>query len=66
MISKKGKDAKKIFTRLVKAFKRLPPYFKPETDGNTTPKTELVFAKPSRKRSKQNPLFRKKKDLKLK
>lgn len=52
MISKKGKDAKKIFTRLVRAFKRLPPFFMPETDGNTTPKTELIFAKPSRKKTK--------------
>ena len=52
MLSKKGKDAKKIFIRLVRAFKRLPPFFIPEVDGNTTPKTELVFAKPSRKRKK--------------
>ena len=52
IVSKKGKDAKKIFNRLVRAFKRLPPFFIPETDGNTTPKTELVFAKPSRKRKK--------------
>lgn len=50
MISKKGKDAKKIFTRMVRAFKRLPPFFKPETDGNTSPKTELIFAKQSRRR----------------
>lgn len=50
MISKKGKDAKKIFTRMVRAFKRLPPFHKPETDGNTNPKTELIFAKQSRKR----------------
>lgn len=50
MISKKGKDAKKIFVRMVRAFKRLPAFFMPEVDGNTTPKTELVFAKPSRKR----------------
>ena len=52
IVSKKGKDAKKIFNRLVRAFKRLPPFFIPETDGNTTPKTELIFAKPSRKRKK--------------
>ena len=52
IISKKGKDAKKIFTRLVRAFKRLPAFFIPEVDGNTTPKTELVFAKPSRRRKK--------------
>lgn len=52
IVSKKGKDAKKIFNRLVRAFKRVPPFFIPETDGNTTPKTELIFAKPSRKRKK--------------
>lgn len=50
MISKKGNDAKKLFKRLVTAFKRLPPFFQPEVDGNTTPKTELVFSEPSKKR----------------
>ncbi len=52
MISKKGSDAKKLFKRLVTAFKRLPEFFKPEVDGQTTPKTELVFSEPSKKRSK--------------
>jgi hypothetical protein len=50
MVSKKGKDAKKLFNRLVRAFKRLSPYFKVETDGNTTPKTELVFSEQNRRR----------------
>lgn len=50
MISKKGADAKKLFKRLVTAFKRLPPFFQPEVDGNTTPKTELVFSEASKKR----------------
>lgn len=50
MISKKGSDAKKIFNRLVRAFKRLPPFFKPETDGTTTPKTELLFTEQTKKR----------------
>lgn len=50
IVSKKGTDARKIFARLVRSFKRLSPYFKPETDGNTTPKTELVFTEQSRKR----------------
>lgn len=49
-ISKKGNDAKKLFNRLVRAFKRLPPFFKPETDGNSTPKTELVLTEQNRKR----------------
>lgn len=50
MISKKGNDAKKIFNRLVRAFKRYPPFFKPETDGTNTPKTELVFTEQTKKR----------------
>lgn len=50
MISKKGNDAKKLFKRLVTAFKRLPAFFQPEVDGQTTPKTELIFSEPSKKR----------------
>jgi hypothetical protein len=50
MISKKGADAKKLFKRLVTAFKRLPAFFQPEVDGNTTPKTELIFSEASKKR----------------
>lgn len=50
MISKKGNDAKKLFKRLVTAFKRLPPFFQPEIDGQSTPKTELVFSEQSKKR----------------
>lgn len=50
MISKKGNDAKKLFKRLVTAFKRLPPFFQPEVDGQSTPKTELIFSEPSKKR----------------
>jgi len=52
MISKKGSDAKKIFNRLVRAFKRYPPFYKPETDGTSTPKTELVFTEQNRRRKK--------------
>lgn len=50
MMSKKGDDAKKIFNRMVRSFKRLPFFFMPELDGTSTPKTELVFAEPSKKR----------------
>lgn len=50
MISKKGTDAKKIFNRLVRAFKRLPFFLQPVFDGTTTPKTELVFSEPTKKR----------------
>lgn len=52
MISKKGDDAKKIFRRLVKAFKRLPVFFKPITDGTNTPKKELIFEEPTKRRKK--------------
>lgn len=51
LISKKGGDAKKLFNRLVRAFKRTSPHFKVETDGNKTPKSELVFAEQNRRRS---------------
>lgn len=52
VISKTGGDSKEVFERLVVAFKRLPPFFKPRTDGQTTPKTELVFREQSKKRKK--------------
>lgn len=52
MISKKGDDAKKIFRRLVNGFKRLPHFFKPITDGTTTPKKELIFDEPTKRRKK--------------
>lgn len=50
IVSKKGRDAKKIFSRLVKTFKRLPPFFKPITDGTTNPQTELRFQEQNRKK----------------
>lgn len=52
IISKRGPDAKKIFNRMVRSFKRLPYFFKPEVDGTSNPKSELVFAEQSRKRKK--------------
>jgi hypothetical protein len=52
MISKKGDDARKIFRRLVSGFKRLPSFFKPLTDGTNTPKKELIFAEPTKRRKK--------------
>ena len=52
IISKTGKDAKKMFTKLVRTFKKLPAFFMPIWDGTTTPKTELVFAEPSRKKKR--------------
>lgn len=50
MMSKKGTDAKKIFNRMVRSFKRLPFFFMPELDGTSTPKSELIFAEQSRRR----------------
>lgn len=50
MISKKGKDAKKIFNRMIRSFKRLPCFFLPVWDGTTTPKTELILSEPTKKR----------------
>ena len=54
IISKTGKDAKKMFTKLVRTFKKLPAFFMPVWDGTTTPKTELIFAEPSRKKRKED------------
>jgi len=52
IVSKRGGDAKKIFNRMVRSFKRLPYFFKPEVDGTSTPKSELIFAAPTKKRKK--------------
>lgn len=49
IISKTGKDAKSMFRKTVNSFKKLPFFFKPQTDGTTNPKTELNFTKPARK-----------------
>ncbi|WP_148639312.1 hypothetical protein [Aquimarina longa] len=51
IISKTGEDAKSMFNRLVRAFKKLPPFFTPIWDGTTTPKRELVLSEPTRKKS---------------
>lgn len=50
IISKTREDGRKMFGRLVRAFKKLPPFFMPSVDGNTTPKQELILSEPSRKR----------------
>lgn len=51
IISKTGEDAKSMFNKLVRAFKKLPPFFKPVWDGTSTPKRELILSEPTRKRS---------------
>lgn len=49
LVSKTGEDSKDVFNRLVTAFKRLPPFFKPNVDGTSTPKTELILREPTKK-----------------
>ena len=49
IISKTGKDAKSMFRKMVNKFKKLPFFFKPQTDGTTNPKTELSFTKPAKR-----------------
>lgn len=49
IISKTGEDASEIFERIVTAFKRLPPFFKPETEGSSSPKKELSFKEQSKR-----------------
>lgn len=49
IISKAGEDASEIFERIVTAFKRLPPFFKPETEGTDSPKKELSFKEQAKK-----------------
>lgn len=52
IISKTGDDARKMFSRLVRTFKKLPPFFQPVWDGTTTPKKELLLSEPSRKKKR--------------
>lgn len=56
IISKKGSDSSKIFRRLVNGFKRLPLFFKPITDGTNTPKKQLIFDEPTKRRKKGEPV----------
>lgn len=52
LVSKTGDDSKDVFNRLVTAFKRLPPFFKPNIDGTSSPKTELIFREQTKKLKK--------------
>lgn len=55
IMSKTSKDAQTIYSNMViPAFKRYPFFFKPLTDSNTNPKTELAFREPSAKITKAN------------
>lgn len=49
IISKTGKDAKSFFRKTVSGFRKLPFFFRPETDGTTNPKTELAFTSPAKR-----------------
>ena len=49
IISKTGKDAKSHFKKVVNGFKKMPFFFQPQTEGSSSPKTELVFTKPSKR-----------------
>lgn len=53
--SKKGDDAKKLFTdKLVPIVKHYPFFFKPIQDGMDNPKTELAFRVPATKLTRKN------------
>ncbi len=54
IVSKSGGDSQKLFNRLVKGFKRLPCFFKPLQDGTNTPKKELVFDVPTKRKGKND------------
>ncbi|MFJ1492150.1 hypothetical protein [Capnocytophaga canis] len=49
IISKTGTDAKSHFRKIVQGFRRIPFFFKPQTDGTDNPKTELSFTKPAKR-----------------
>lgn len=53
LISKTGEDGRKMFSRLVRTFKKLPVFFRPVWDGTTTPKKELLLSEPSRKKKRE-------------
>lgn len=50
IISKTGEDAKSMFNKLIRAFRKLPSFFTPVWDGTTSPKRELILSEPTRKR----------------
>ena len=53
ILSKTGEDAKKMFTgKVVGIYANLPFFFKPIQDGMDRPKTELAFAIPASKMTK--------------
>jgi len=55
IMSKSGKDAKKMFVgMIVPAFQQYPFFFKPLVEGSNSPKSSYVFKEPAQKISKAN------------
>lgn len=50
--SKTDTDAKKVFSKLVRAWKRLPYWLKPLDEGESQPKSALRFFEPSKRDTK--------------
>ena len=51
IISKTGEDGRKMFSRLIRSFKKLPSFYIPLWDGTSTPKKELLLQTPSKRRA---------------
>lgn len=47
--SKTDTDAKKVFLKMIRAWKRIPSYIKPLDEGDTQPKAALRFFEPSKR-----------------
>jgi len=62
IISKTGEDARNMFSRLIRAFKKIPCFFTPIWDGTSTPKKELNLTEPTRKRSTKAGMVKKSED----
>lgn len=53
IISQNDKKAKTVcWAKLMRGFKKMPPFFKPKRDGSTDPKTMLSFKNPARRITK--------------
>ena len=52
--SKSNEDAKKVFSKLVRSWRKMAIYFKPVDIGISIPKTELVFDQPSKTDTKSD------------
>lgn len=59
IISKTGEDARNMFGRLVRGFKKIPCFFTPIWDGTSTPKKELNLTEPTTKRSTKKGMLKK-------